>query len=85
VSGFAPDREFNIGSVVIGYVREIASLSALTIGLGVHGSVGLIGADLEPVYGTRTPAGLAVFIRVRPARMGMAPEMRMAPGMTMPP
>lgn len=85
VSGFAPDREFNIGSVVLGYVREVASLPAVTIGLGVHGSLGLVGAELAPVYGTRTPAGLAVFIRVRPARMGMAPEMRMAPGMTMPP
>jgi hypothetical protein len=67
--------EFDIGSLVLGYVRELGSLGRATIGVGATGTLGFIPADLEPDYGTRTPAGLAVYVRIRPKVMQMGHEM----------
>ncbi len=87
-----PATEFNIGSVELGYVREVGSLGRATIGLGVSGTFGFIPADLEPIYGTRIPTGLAVYLRLRPKVMPMDHEMMdhtttpkdSMPGMPMP-
>ena len=70
-----PATEFNIGSVELGYVREVGSFGKATIGLGASGTLGLIPAALEPIYGTRTPTGLAVYLRIRPAAMRMGHDM----------
>ena len=70
-----PATEFNIGSVELGYVREVGSFGKATIGVGASGTLGLIPADLEPIYGTRTPTGLAVYLRIRPAAMRMSHDM----------
>ncbi len=70
-----PATEFNVGSVELGYVREVGSLGRTTIGVGATGTLGFIPADLEPVYGTRTPTGLAVYLRIRPKVMQMGHEM----------
>jgi hypothetical protein len=67
--------EFNIGSVELGYVRELGSLGRTTIGAGASGTLAFIPADLEPIYGTRTPTGLAVYLRIRPKVMRMGREM----------
>jgi hypothetical protein len=76
------DREFDIGSVSLGYVRELARFGGATVGLGARGALSLIPDGLEPVYRTRTPAGLAVFLRVRPGLLAgahaMDPEMHPA-------
>jgi hypothetical protein len=66
-----PATEFDIGSVELGYVRELGSLGRTTIGVGATGTLGFIPADLEPIYGTRTPTGLAVYLRIRPKVMRM--------------
>jgi hypothetical protein len=92
LTGVAPDREFDIHSLVGGYVREVASIPGGSIGVGGRVSVNFIPNALEPFYGTRTPAGFAVYVRVRPKRMAMEPmAMRMPardtmrmPGMSMP-
>jgi hypothetical protein len=55
-----------------GYVREIGALGVLSGGLGVRGSISLVPEALEPAYGSRTPAGLVVFLRIRPKRMTAA-------------
>ncbi|HEV2083591.1 MAG TPA: hypothetical protein VGR09_00800, partial [Gemmatimonadales bacterium] len=70
-----PATEFNIGSVELGYVRELGSLGRTTIGVGATGTLGFIPVDLEPVYGTRTPTGLAVYLRIRPTVMQMGHDM----------
>ncbi len=66
-----PDTRFNVGSLVLGYVREIGRFTGGSIGLGVRGSVNVIPSTLEPAYGTRTPAGFSIFVRFRPNRMAM--------------
>lgn len=70
---FAPERRFELSSVVAGYVREIAKFPGGSVGVGGRGSVNFVPAALGAYYGTRTPAGLDVYVRVRPARMGSEP------------
>jgi hypothetical protein len=61
-----PDTEYPIAAAALGYVREIATLPGLTLGLGGRASVNVITRSLEPTYGTRHPAGIDVFLRLRP-------------------
>jgi hypothetical protein len=58
--------DFDIGNLSLGYIREFAGFSGATLGLGARGAINLVPADLEDIYGSRTPLGLAVFLRVRP-------------------
>ncbi len=86
IPGFSPDQEFDVESVVLGYVRELASLGGASVGLGIQGSVARISEELSPTYGTRAPKGLAVFLRIRPGRMRMGSDMNHGdsmPGMQM--
>jgi hypothetical protein len=78
--------EFDIGSLELGYIRELGILGKLTIGAGATGSLSFIPPSLEPAYGTRTPAGVAMYLRIRPRVMRMGQEMDnpMAPGDSMP-
>ena len=50
-----------------------------TVGVGATGTFGFIPADLEPIYRTRTPTGLAVYLRIRPKVMQMGQEMMSHP------
>jgi hypothetical protein len=75
VADSVPATEFNIGSVELGYVREVGSFGKATLGVGASGTLGFIPADLEPIYGTRTPTGLAVYLRIRPKVIQMDHEM----------
>ncbi|MGH7664630.1 MAG: hypothetical protein ACRENI_10105 [Gemmatimonadaceae bacterium] len=61
----------DIGSFVAGYVRDLGERSAFGIAAGVRGSVNIIPASLEETYGTRTPGGFTIFLRLRPPRMHM--------------
>jgi hypothetical protein len=71
VPGVPPEQEYNINSVVLGYLREVASIPGGTVGVGFRGSVNFIPRLLEPTYGTRTPAGFALYARIRPKRAAM--------------
>jgi hypothetical protein len=64
-------RHFHLGSVSLGYARELEAIGSLNLGFGVVGSLDVIGDDLAPYYGTRLPVGGMVFVRLRPARMEM--------------
>jgi hypothetical protein len=68
-------QEFDIGSLVLGYIRELAALHGATFGIGARGALDLVPRTLEGVYGSRTPVGLAVFLRVRPALLEHAHAM----------
>lgn len=72
------DQRFNITTLSLGYSREVAHFSRTAFSVGVRGEMGFIPATLEPTYGTRNPAGFAVFARLSP----MAPGHDMA-GMNM--
>ena len=40
--GFAPDRHFNVSSVSLGYIREVARLRGATLGLGAMGTLNMV-------------------------------------------
>jgi hypothetical protein len=55
-----------MGSLQLGYIRELATTHWATIGLGAAGTLNFVPASLEPYYGSRTPTGVFVFLRLRP-------------------
>ncbi len=62
-----PDARFDLGSASVGYTRDIARLAGIAMGLGGVLTLDLIPPSLVPHYGTRTPGGIDVFLRFRPA------------------
>jgi hypothetical protein len=68
------NSQFNIGALALGYVREITTVPAGYLGLGVRGSINMLPDALLPYYGTRTPLGLGVFLRYRPSKIHMEME-----------
>jgi hypothetical protein len=66
ISSVAPEDRFNVVAVSAGYIREVIRVRRATIGLGAMGTVNLIPSSLESDYGSRTPVGGTVFLRLRP-------------------
>jgi hypothetical protein len=66
---FAPTQAFNVGAVSLGYIREVLPMKSATLGLGVMGTVNLVPQSLQTAYGSHTPLGLFVFLRLRPVAM----------------
>jgi hypothetical protein len=58
---------FDVSDLTLGYVREVAQRGGASLGLGVRGSLNFVPGRLEDTYGTRTPAGIALYARLRPA------------------
>jgi hypothetical protein len=80
-TNFPPDQMFGVGQVSLGYVGEVVRWSGATLGIGGMGTVNMVPASLESTYGTRTPLGLWIFVRVRPIsspsmQMTQAPAMK---------
>jgi len=69
---FAPTQTFNVGAVSLGYIREVVPMKAATLGVGAMGTVNLVPQALQAAYGSRTPLGLFVFLRLRPVAMRQA-------------
>lgn len=74
-----PTTEYDVAALVLGYLRKVGHVAGLEGGLGIRGSLNFLPAALEPEYGSRTPAGLTIYLRLRPARAGMT--MDTMPGM----
>jgi hypothetical protein len=70
-----PNQTFNVGAVSLGYIREIVPMRVATLGLGAMGTINAVPQSLQDLYGSRTPVGLFVFLRLRPLAM---PHMAMA-------
>ena len=64
----APDELASLGHVTLGYVRELWQTRGATFGLGLRGTMNFVPGELESTYGSRTPLGALVFVRLRPAR-----------------
>ena len=62
-----PTTEYDVGVLALGYVRTVGTIVGLAAGLGVRGSVNFVPSSLEAQYGSRTPAGFAVYVRLRPS------------------
>jgi hypothetical protein len=63
---FAPDRQFAVSSMSVGYIREVVRLHGATLGLGAMGTLNMVPRALETAYGSRTPKGGVIFVRLRP-------------------
>jgi hypothetical protein len=64
--GFAPDSTFTVAAASVGYIREVVRMSKATLGVGFQTTLNIVPSALDPVYGSRTPAGGMVFVRIRP-------------------
>jgi hypothetical protein len=81
LAGFASGRIFSVTATSLGVIREIGRWNSATMGLGAMGTVNTVPVALEPAYGSRTPLGALVFVRLRPFRsagsaMGAMPMAR---------
>ena len=74
LSSFDPEERFAVSSFSLGYIRELGRGWGTTIGVGAMGTVNIVPSALENAYGSRTPLGGVVFLRIRPyhASGGMA-------------
>jgi hypothetical protein len=78
--GFAPDSTFTVAAVSVGYIREVLRSSRTTLGVGLQAGLTIVPTALDPVYGSRTPVGGMLFVRIRPLHGPHAipgPAMRM--------
>lgn len=66
-------EEHDITSLAVGLVRELVPVGGFSLGIGGRGSIALLPEALEEAYGSRTPTGVAVYLRLRPKTM---PPMR---------
>jgi hypothetical protein len=66
IGSLSPDTRFNITAFSGGYIRELLRLSGVTIGVGGQGTINILPTGLETFYGSRTPVGGLVFLRIRP-------------------
>ena len=64
--GFPAAQHFNVGAAQLGYIRELARTHWATIGLGAAATLNFVPSPLEPYYGSRTPVGAFIFLRLRP-------------------
>ena len=64
--GFDAHEVFRVSSVSLGYIRELGRGWGTTLGIGAMGTANFVPSSLDSVYGTRTPLGAVVFLRIRP-------------------
>ena len=64
--GLPAAEHLNVGTAQLGYIREVARTHWATIGLGAGSALNFLPAVLEPYYGSRTPVGTFIFVRLRP-------------------
>ncbi|MFN2420123.1 MAG: hypothetical protein ABR527_01895 [Gemmatimonadota bacterium] len=58
---------FRVAKLSLVYIRHLAPFGGLVPGLGAGVSLSFLPDALEDDYGTRTPVGFLIFVRVRPA------------------
>ena len=84
IAGIDEDARFNVAALSFGYIREFARGRGVTLGIGARGSLNVLPRTLETSYGSRTPLGGMVFLRLRPyherAHASMEPGHAPAPG-----
>jgi hypothetical protein len=79
IPGIDEEQTLDVGAISFGYIRELMRGRGMTLGLGVRGSVNVVPRALESAYGSRTPVGGMVFLRLRPYHEHSHGAMNMAP------
>jgi len=64
-----PEGEFDVMALTAGYLVELGGPSPIRAGIGARGSINLLPASLAPTYGSSTPTGFAVYVRLAPQIM----------------
>jgi hypothetical protein len=77
ISAAPPGTEYDIGALALGYLRRLGSAAGLTVGVGLRGSVTFLPSTVSAMYGSRTPAGLVVYLLLRPTGAHGHPTMMM--------
>src|SRR6059036_1029749 len=57
--------QYDVGALAMGYLRTVGTVAGLAAGVGVRGSVNYVPSSLNAVYGSRTPAGVAIYLRLQ--------------------
>jgi hypothetical protein len=57
---------FSVSNASLGYIRELGRGYGATLGVGVEGVLNFAPTAIEPFYGSRTPSGGLIFVRLRP-------------------
>ncbi len=57
---------YDVGALALGYLRTVGTLAGLATGVGARGSVNFVPSSLGVEYGSRTPVGLSVYVRLQP-------------------
>jgi hypothetical protein len=70
-----PEGDFNVMALSGGYLVELGGPSPVRAGIGARGSVNFLPAPLSPIYGSATPTGFAVYVRLAPQRMSSGHDM----------
>ncbi|HEX7980167.1 MAG TPA: hypothetical protein VF461_16275 [Gemmatimonadaceae bacterium] len=70
-----PEGDFNVMALTAGYLVELGGASPVRAGIGARGSVNLLPASLSPIYGSATPTGFALFVRLAPQTMSAGHDM----------
>jgi hypothetical protein len=65
-TSIVPNHTFAVSALSLGYIREMGRWNGATIGIGAMGTVNLVPDELRRSYGSRTPVGGLLFLRVRP-------------------
>lgn len=63
------EESFTVGKLGLGYVRMLGPVGGLVPGLGAGVTVSRVPDDLESFYGSTTPTGVQLFVRLRPSSM----------------
>jgi len=62
-----PTTEYEVGALALGFQRTVGTVAGFAAGAGVRGSVNFVPSSLNAVYGSRAPAGAAIYLQLRPA------------------
>ncbi len=62
---------YRVAHLTVGGVRETRAGRLGRIGVGLRATLNMVPTALEPIYGSRTPLGAALFVRWRTSRMNM--------------
>jgi hypothetical protein len=72
IAGADPETHFNVSALALGYVREMVEYGGASLGLGVRGAISIVPEALKSTYGTQTPVGIALYVRLRPTLLQRA-------------
>lgn len=62
----ASSEKYNVSAFQLGAINEVTSISWATLGIGASVTLNVVPGALSQQYGSRTPMGSLLFVRVRP-------------------